>query len=61
MRRKFIKTLVRRVDQMEGSLIVRGRRRLTKTINETIKKDLNLYGLSEDMVYIFMIRQNGII
>ena len=34
-----LETPVRRVDQMEGKIIARGRKRLRKTIDKTIKKD----------------------
>ena len=36
---------------MEGSIIVRGRVRLRKAMDEIIKKDLNLIDLPNDMVY----------
>ena len=36
---------------MEGSLIVRDRGRSRKTLGETIKKNLDLNGLSTCMVY----------
>ena len=47
--RKLVKALVRRVDQMEGSLIARDRGRSKKTIYETIKKDLDVNNLN--MIY----------
>jgi hypothetical protein len=40
--RRPVDVVVRRVDQMEGCQITRGRGRLKKTIRETIKKDLNM-------------------
>lgn len=36
---------------MEGGPIARGRGRPRKTIDETIKKDLYVNGLSIDMIY----------
>ena len=42
--RRPIEALVRRVDQMEGILIVNGRERPRKIIDEAIKKDLDLNG-----------------
>jgi len=45
-------SLVRRVDQMEGSQISRGGRgRPRKTLRETIKKDLEINQLDNDMVF----------
>ena len=44
MGRRPIEALVRRVDQMEGILIVNGRERPRKIIDEAIKKDLDLNG-----------------
>jgi len=41
--------VVRRVDQMEGRQITRGRGRPRKTIRETIKKDLEINELEKDM------------
>ena len=49
--RRPVKDLVRRVDQMEGSLIARGRGRPRKTIGETIKRDLNVNDLNVNMIY----------
>jgi len=43
--------VVRRVDQMEGSQITRGRGRPRKTTSETIKKDLEINKLEKDMVF----------
>ena len=40
MRRSSIEVLVRRLDQIEGSQINRGRGRLRKVLDQTIKKDL---------------------
>jgi len=42
---------VRRVDQMEGRLITRGRGRPRKTIRETIKKDLEINEREKGMVF----------
>ena len=36
---------------MEGNSIVKDRQRLRKAIDKTIRKDLDLNGLSIDMVY----------
>ena len=41
----------RRVDQMEGSLIGRDIWKLRKTIDETIKKDLDVNCLIVNMIY----------
>lgn len=49
--RKPIEALVRRVDQMEGSLITRGRGIYRKVISKTIKKDLEVSGFAMDMIY----------
>lgn len=49
MWRRLVKALVRRVNQMEGSPIVRERPR--KTIGQTIKKVLDLNGLYLSMIY----------
>ena len=46
-----MEVLVRRVHQMEDSLIRKVRRRPWKTIDETIKKELTFNDLSIDMVY----------
>jgi len=46
-----VDSIVRRIDQMEGSQITRGRGRPRKTIRETIKKDLEINGLEKDMVF----------
>lgn len=40
MTRSSIEVLVRRLDQIEGSQINRGRGRLRKVLDQTIKKDL---------------------
>lgn len=42
--------LIRRVDQMEDSPVIRGRRTLRITINWIIKKNLDFNDLSLDMV-----------
>ena len=51
MRRRLIEALARIIDHMEGNPIVKGRERLRKIIDDTIKKGLDLNGLSIDMVY----------
>ena len=43
--------IIRRVDQIEGSQITRGRGRPRKTIRETIRKDLEINELEKDMVF----------
>jgi len=43
--------VVRKVDQMEGSQIIGGRRRPRKTIRETIKKNIKSNELEKDMVF----------
>lgn len=43
--------MVRRVDQMEDSQITRGKGRPRKTIRETIRKDLEINELDQNMVY----------
>ena len=49
--RKPIDFVVRRVDQMEDGQITRGRGRPRKTITETIRKDLEINNLDQNMVY----------
>jgi len=49
--RRHANSVVRRVDQMEGSQITRGRGRPRKTIRETIKKDLDVNELERNMVF----------
>ena len=49
--RKHVEVQVRRVNQMEGSSIARGRGRPRKVIGETIKKDLDFSALTVDMIY----------
>jgi len=49
--RKPVDSVVRRVDQMEGSQITRGRGRPRKTIRETIRKNLEINELDGNMVY----------
>jgi len=44
-------SIVKRVDQMEGNHITRGRGRPIKTIRETIRKDLEINELNPNMVY----------
>jgi len=43
--------VVRRVDQVKGSQITRGRVRPRKTIRETIKKDLEINELEKNMIF----------
>lgn len=50
VRRRPIKALVR-VDHMEDNPIVRGKGTRRKTLEKTIKKDLALNGLYEDLFY----------
>lgn len=50
MRKRLIEALVSRVDMMEGSPIVRGRGGPAKTPGETIRKDLDLSSVSENLV-----------
>ena len=49
--RRFVDSVVRRVDQMEDSPITRGRGRPRKTRRETIKKDLEINELDPNMIY----------
>ena len=42
---------IRRVDQMEGSTVIRGKRRSEKTIGERVKRDLCGNGLNINMIY----------
>jgi len=50
--RRPLHYVVRRVDQMKDSLILRGGTgRPRKTIRETIKKDLEINELDQNMVY----------
>ena len=49
--RRPIEALVKRVYHTEGNPIVRGGGRQKITIEETISKDLDLNGLSIDIVY----------
>ena len=51
MRRKPIEAPVRRIDQMEDSPLNRGRGRPLKTLRDIIKKDFEINGLSESMVF----------
>jgi len=48
--RRHVDYVVRRVDQMQGSQITRGRWRSRKSIRETIKKDLEINELDINMV-----------
>jgi hypothetical protein len=49
--RRPVDTVVRRVDQMEESLVKRGRGRPRKTIREPIRKDLEVNELDLNLVY----------
>jgi len=50
--RRLVNVVVRTVDQMEESKVKRGRRgRHTKTIRETIRKDLEVNELDSNMIY----------
>jgi len=49
--RRPVDYVVKRVDQIEGSQITRGRGRPRKTIRETIKKDLEINELEKDMLF----------
>ena len=49
--RRPVDAVVRRVDQMEESQVKRGRERPTKTIRETIRKDLEVNELDPNMIF----------
>lgn len=49
--RRPVNYVARRVDLMESSQIIRSRGRPSKTISETIRKDLKIYELDRDMMY----------
>lgn len=49
--KETVDSVVRRVDQTEGSPIVQSRGRLGKTIRETVEKDLEVKDFDEDMIY----------
>jgi hypothetical protein len=49
--RRPVDAVVRRVDQMEESLVKRGRGRHKNTIRETIRNDLEVNELDPNMVY----------
>ena len=49
--RRLIEAPVKKVDQMEGSPIDRDRRRPSKTIGKTIKRDLDVNYLNINMMY----------
>ena len=51
VKRRPIEAPVRRVDQVFNEPITRGRGRPRKTIGETIRKDLDLNRLHDDLVY----------
>lgn len=53
LERRPINSVVRRVDQMESSQIIRGRERPRKVIGETIKKDLEINELERNMVTLW--------
>jgi hypothetical protein len=46
-----VDSVVRRVDQMEGSQITIGRGRPGKTIRDAIRKDLEINELGKDMTF----------
>jgi hypothetical protein len=50
--RRLVDSVVKRVDQMEGSQITRDRVRTRKTIRETSMKDLEINELEKDMVFV---------
>ena len=49
--RRPVEAPIRRMDQIEGSTLTRGRGRPRKTIGETVKKDLHVNGLNINMIY----------
>jgi len=49
--RRLVDFVVRRADQMEDSQITGGRGRVRKTIRETMRKELEINGLDQNMVY----------
>ena len=51
MWRRPKETVVRKVDQMEGSPIARGKEKPRKIIDEIIKRDLDINGLNINMIY----------
>ena len=51
VRRRPEEAPVRRVDQMPSSLVIRGRGRPKRTIDETIRRDLKFNDLNENMVF----------
>lgn len=51
VRRRSIEALLGRIDQIEEIPIIRGRRRPIKTLSATNRKDLDLNGLPEDLVF----------
>lgn len=52
VRRTPIEAPLRRVDRMKDRPIIRGRGRPKTTLGETIRNDLDLYVLLEDLVLI---------
>jgi len=50
--RKLVDTVVRRIDQMEGSQVIRGRGRPRKSTRETMWKDLEINELEKDMIFV---------
>ena len=51
MGKRPAEAIVKRVDQLEDNPIMRGKGKPRKAIGEAIKKELDLNGLSIDMVY----------
>ena len=51
VQRRLVEALVKRVNQMEGSPIARGRGSSRKIICETIKRDLDVNALNINMIY----------
>ena len=49
--RRLVEAPIRKVNQMEGSLIARDRGRTRKTTCETIKRDLDFNSLNVNMIY----------
>jgi len=48
--RRLVDSIVRRVNQLEGSQVTRCRIRLRKTIRETIRKNLEINELEKEMI-----------
>jgi len=49
--RRPVNSVVRRVNQIEGSQTTRGRGRPRKTIKETIKNDIEINELERNMIH----------